>query len=772
MDNRFPSTRLFSLSTLALAVSNDHPDLGHYILTNTSNELLLNPDLHVKLSPELTMILILHAAAANGFMDIIKLMLEKGLVTISSKIPSGHVIKPYGEEKKSHVTYFHGGNTCLHAYLNAHQELDDIKFFIESGVDPNAENEAGETGSSIIRGRIKLLQSDRDYREALDLISDFDAKIKEFASKKNSTMKEMKETGEYDRIKNATKSVIINIEKKVQTLNRCLEYLASKNANSTFQPALEVQPENNQSTVAAIIVGLTPKGEKIVVLGEKGKKAALYSEQQLVKHNETELLFPGGLKETNCIDHREAMIKEVKEETGIDLNSPHWKHAKISLHHLYKKRGAGSHGEYHHEVFVIDLGEQLYHAKLYARDDLWKIYKVPVSNMIYDATAVPQKRYRVTLRDQSFFVRHSNAKSIEIVCSLPAADDYGLEAVLDLEFDGYYKSCDAAARGDIAELERLKAYGVLLEPKDFDHVCKVKTIPIREAIIHGHFEAFKWFLSNNLKTNYINNDNLFSAAVKNNRSEILQYLCQNNVSLGQMWTALYDADEENKEEYLLVMLNCLIQNTDTNPYTKDDNSLTSLEDCFNTAVPIAIKRGYKEVASQLLKDRRIQPSKLTSSDDDNCYVNCLKQGWFDLIFSIAKLEIQKKVLSLPGYKIFLIRIQKTEQGYSIQTDHEGPFYLVKDFNKAHRFSDETKAQRIFNLLIVDYLCSLIQKPESQTSQLTHFKPNPDKDLIEFISMLKETQSPGHEIATALLSSRNRETIPTRQSEQSSMCILN
>ncbi len=748
MDRQFPFIRHFSLPILANAVANGFKNLAIYILKTVTKEILLHPNINNNTPPEILIVMTLHAAAIRGYIDIIKLMLAQTLVKITSTFPGGHYVTV--NEDKTTIRYSFGGNTCLHYYLRSQQNLDEIRFLIESGIDPKSRNEQGETASSILLTRIADLKADRDYKEALDIKENFDVKVKEWAAEKKTTVEKLHENGDIEKAKAFINYTLRQTEEKIRVLNECLDYLVSLEAHPTPPFSLSEQCEYQRSTVSIVIVGRTPKGEKFVVFGEKQKKKDPYREPEPTKDTLTELVFPGGLKEIVHIDHTHTMFEEVKEETGIDLRNPFWSQAKISHHFVYKKTGAGTHGTYHHEVFLVDLGEQLFHARLYARDDLWKLHKVPVSKVAYDATADPQQRFQLTLHHRRFFLRHSNAKSLETVCSLPAYDDYTLEALFDLEFDGYYMSCDAAARGDIAELERLKAYGALLQPKDYDHRCTVKTIPVREAVVRGHLKTLQWFINNNYDTDYINNDNLYSAAVNHDQFEILQFLCDNKISLGQMWSALYDAHKAGKIDYLMVMLTCLVQNLDTNTAVQESDSLESLESNYNVGANIAIQCGFKEIASQLIRDRRIKAYRLSGYDKKNAYFYSLQHGWFDLIFEIVKLEIQEKVSSLPNKPFLRLTIQKTELGYRIQTHILGEFSSAQEFDKANRFFHDENSQRVFNLLILDHLCSLRQKPQSQTSNLTHFKPNSDNDLINFATQLGESKSPGHEIATALL----------------------
>ena len=740
----------FAVLTLLVAIGSGYQNLANYLLDNVETEHFIRPHFKCNFQSDILFVIALHAAANRGMIDVIQKMVDKKLTRIEVLTPEGHYtvrgeVDSMSGEAESHTSYRSGGGTCLHTYIEANEDLTQIPTFIKMGVDPAAKDANGESPYSLISGKIAALRSDRDYRECRETLEHFDDNVKKFCSEGQVTLQQFKQSGDYDRAKTRLTDAIKTFEQRIAHLTTHLDYLTQLGVNTKIEKTPTELCAHRQSTVAAIIVGRTPKGETIVVLGEKKQKKERSADHSLKSAELVELMFPGGLKDDMDADHYAAMIKEVQEETGLDLNAPTLK-PKITTHYSYHKLGAGNHAHYQHVVYLVDLGEALYHSRLYARDDLCKLYKVPVSLLRYHSEANPQQQFQLTLRGQSFFVRHSNAVSIQALFADNLPKTLSLEAVLDFEFDSYYMACDAAARGDIALLETLKAYGTSFEPT-YKQSSLVNTTPVREAVAHGQVVSIQWFVANKIKMDDIGKLNIYSAAVKHDQLKTLAFLCAQQISYNVMWYAICYAEKEHKLECLKLMLNYLVLFLDTKKPLIDGHSLESLCDSYQFGLKAAIKQGWKDIAEQLILDGRIDSSTIVSYGDESAYNHCLKQGWFDLLFQFARNELQYYINK--QNRQLEITIRKTDAGYEIKTSTTGYFAAIHYFAKEIGMCNFQEHERLFNLLVLAHLSGYGSQKQSQSSALTHFKPS-YADLADFAYQCCSSHSPGHEIAQALL----------------------
>lgn len=747
---KFPVVDNFGVLTLLLAIASGYQNLANYLLDNVSTEHLIRPHFKCNFQSDTLFVTALHAAASRGMIDVIQKIVAKKLTRIDILTPSGHStvsreVDSISGESESHTFYRSGGGTCLHTYIEANEDLTQIPTFIKMGIDPAAKDGNGETAYSLISGKIEALRSDRDYRECRESLEHFDDTAKKYCSEQRITLAQFKKSGDYDNVKEALMRAMKTFEARIAQLTTHLEYLSQLGVNTTTEKTPAELCVHRHSTVAAIIVGRTPRGETIVVLGEKKQLKDCYADQSLESTALTQLMFPGGLKDAMDADHYAAMIREVQEETGLDLNAPTLK-PKITTHYRYHKLGAGNHAHYQHVVYLVDLGEALYHSRLYAREDLCKLYKVPVSLLRYHSEADPQQQFQLTLRGQSFFVRHSNAVSIQALFADNLPKALSLEPVFDFEFDSYYMACDAAARGDIALLETLKAYGTSFEPT-YKQSSLVKTTPVREAVAHGQIISIQWFVANKIKMDDIGKLNIYSAAVKHVQLKTLAFLCEQQISYNVMWYAICDAEKENKLECLKLMLNYLVLFLDTKKPLGDGGPLESLANSYQFGLKAAIKQGWKDIAGQLILDGRIDANEIVSYGDESAYNHCLKQGWFDLLFQFAMNELQYYINK--QNRQLEITFRKTDAGYEISTSTNGFFVPILRFAKEIGMYDFQSHERLFNLLVLAHLSGYGSQKQSQTSALTHFKPS-YADLADFAYQCCSSQSPGHEIAQALL----------------------
>jgi ankyrin repeat protein len=260
-------------------------------------------------------------------------------------------------------------------------------------------------------------------------------------------------------------------------------------------------------SAAALIVGRDRKGNKVVILGTKRTAEGKNPRQ----------IFPGGYKSIHDASFLEAAIREVEEETNLELGK--WIKEDgiqpIKLHR-HESTNLAKNKKFVIEFHLFDVGSRLEEIKLIAKDDLVKLSKYELNNKITRPVCHSndillkvlqdgienkdwQEQLDIALAIETDAVaklhkalEENNEAMLNAICSHPAL----LDAKEGIEIDKLLKI--ASRRGSKANIDSLLSYAKLLDPKKqwekiFSCGAKLGDMTIIEtALAAGNFEMIDY----------------------------------------------------------------------------------------------------------------------------------------------------------------------------------------------------------------------------------------------------------------------------------------
>lgn len=223
--------------------------------------------------------------------------------------------------------------------------------------------------------------------------------------------------------------------------------------------------------VAARITGLNGEGKKCVLVGRKRNKEGNWGDK---------LYFPGGFQAYKE-DPVDALIREVKEETLIDL-TPYLKDLKLICDY---NRPDQTHSKlYMTRIYGVDLGNALSQIPFEAEDDLAALYLSPLDQLEIDPEAPFLNRYKLG----GIQILASNAIALADTCNTDL-----LYRALHLELQGEQQLAQLVVDPEkIKEIEKLIKKGVALDTSLVEAsalagntrvvaLLKAKGVPVRKG---------------------------------------------------------------------------------------------------------------------------------------------------------------------------------------------------------------------------------------------------------------------------------------------------
>lgn len=282
------------------------------------------------------------------------------------------------------------------------------------------------------------------------------------------------------------------------------DFLAAKGAQSIPPQDAPVKKAGHATyTCAAVVTGTDANGERYVVMGRNRGKDTVLADYR----------FPGGGVDL-CPDPLTAVLKEVYEETGINLRKllPPEKLAQALLHHYEHveeienpmcRDGVSCNLRSHH-TYIFDIGDAIDAVKMRAGDDFMQVRRVSLTDDIKaDPAQVLAQRYKI----DDIPVLGSNGLIAQMIADgksgLSVTEAEEIQAALQLEYHGGQRLVSAFAARDMAVAQKLLAQGVPIDSVgsfNTSSICFSMT-PLGVAVYYGDEEMMDFVLARNASIN-------------------------------------------------------------------------------------------------------------------------------------------------------------------------------------------------------------------------------------------------------------------------------
>lgn len=372
----------------------------------------------------------------------------------------------------------YNGNTPLHFAIQK-KNIDMVESLIKFGANPYQENDMGISPIQL---------SNRYSKDIFDLLTKVD--------------------------KNKFKDNIID-KKTNNNFNK--EKIKSK-----------FKLENSRFNVACIVNGIDVNGSPYTLLGCKrdpktGKASGNY-------------MFPGGLKDFSDASLLDSAIRELKEETGVDLEDliqqKKINPVQIASPSFYSYHDNGSY--YKKTVFILfNVGKHLNKKRFFLpNDDLVRLKKVKFSEIQYDKSKPLVEQYSF---GKSNYIRPSNGIIISALMdgktSMTKEEKIQIVKCYKIEDYGYSLLSDAAKDNNLKKIQFLIDNKVAL--KDPTYMMNT-TNPMFWMIKHKNYKGIKMLLDYGFKLHQTTDSEL-NTAIEQEDLKMIEFLIKNGANVNDKW---------------------------------------------------------------------------------------------------------------------------------------------------------------------------------------------------------------------------------------------
>jgi ankyrin repeat protein/8-oxo-dGTP pyrophosphatase MutT (NUDIX family) len=257
-----------------------------------------------------------------------------------------------------------------------------------------------------------------------------------------------------------------NKDQRVITARKdIIEFLSSCSAKEI--PPSPIGYTSSRRGCAALVTGINERGERYVVLGKKQEASGKLSKAYL---------FPGGFEDYTDSDSTAAALREVKEETGIDL-TPLIRDGKVKTSTLSQSELIKGKTLIKKTTILFDVGDALNGFKPHPKDDLAWVGRIPTKDFMVNATAPFSSRYTIKGNPLLASNGHLLASYLGIqpkddteLAKMEAIEDAGFEmlskAIKDKDYANAAWLIDNGAPTDSEDVRDSGIYGIAMKNPD------------------------------------------------------------------------------------------------------------------------------------------------------------------------------------------------------------------------------------------------------------------------------------------------------------------